>query len=491
MLPKTSMLTTKNRAGGRLVLSLVAAATLLASCTPPGPRALLKGKELLERGDYPGAVEALKEATTLLSTNAQAWNYLGLACHHAGQAAAAADAYQKALTLDFDLAEVHYNLGCLWLDQNRLDQAKTELTAYTALRKNAVEGWLRLGEVHLRSVRSDLRGYKPAQPTVRLPDLAAAEKCFNEALRVQSTNPEALNDLGIVELCRDHPRNAVQDFRKALSQQQDYTPALLNLAVVSQLYLNDPQTALESYRACLASADRPADATSCETMVHELESQLGQSRNATGTGTNIGKTSAYTTNRTAASIGDSRSTNAAGTDGNLPAGISRYPYRAPARPKVGDVAAGDKAFNRGWKAQQANHIPEAIQFYQRATQLNPASFDAYYNLGSAAALTGNLSQALAAYEYALVIRPDSADARYNFALALQQAKYPADAVDQLERLLTAYPNEIRGHLALGNLYAQQLRDPARAREHYAKVLQGDPRNPQAAVIRSWMSRNPP
>jgi len=55
----------------------LAFALLIAGCTPSGPRALLKGKKLLERGDYAGAVAQFKTATSLLATNAQAWNYLG------------------------------------------------------------------------------------------------------------------------------------------------------------------------------------------------------------------------------------------------------------------------------------------------------------------------------------------------------------------------------------------------------------------------------
>jgi hypothetical protein len=69
----------------------------LAGCTPPGPRALLKGRELLEKGDYVHALAELKTATTLLPTNAHAWNYLGLAYHHAGQPDEAQKAYQRAL----------------------------------------------------------------------------------------------------------------------------------------------------------------------------------------------------------------------------------------------------------------------------------------------------------------------------------------------------------------------------------------------------------
>jgi tetratricopeptide (TPR) repeat protein len=157
----------------------------------------------------------------------------------------------------------------------------------------------------------------------------------------------------------------------------------------------------------------------------------------------------------------------------------------------GDEVAGKRAFNRGWQAQQKNHLPEAIESYVQATKLNPADYDAYYNLGSVATTAGNLLQALMAYEFALAIRPESADARYNFALTLEQAKYPVDAKEQLERLLSLYPNETRAHLALGNLFAFQLHQPARAREHYAKVLEVDPRNSQAATIRSWMAHNPP
>jgi len=101
------MVTIKNRFGNSLILFL-AAVTLVAGCRPPGVRALLQGQRLMEQGEYPQAIEKLTEATdsALLRTNAQVWNYLGLAYHQAGRPAEAERAYQRALALNRDLTEV-------------------------------------------------------------------------------------------------------------------------------------------------------------------------------------------------------------------------------------------------------------------------------------------------------------------------------------------------------------------------------------------------
>ena len=215
------MLTNKNP-GAKKFLHCLALAAFLAGCTPPGARALREGKEMIDRGRYAEAVEKLKLATSLLSTNAQAWNYLGLACQYAGQATNAIQAYQKALGLNHDLAEVHYNLGCLWLEQNRLEQSRSELITYTSLRKNSAEGWLKLGAAQLRSARAESHSSKPAALPARSPELAAAETSYQEALRISPQNPEAVNGLGLVQLYRSRPREAAQLFGNALKLQPDY-----------------------------------------------------------------------------------------------------------------------------------------------------------------------------------------------------------------------------------------------------------------------------
>ena len=171
---------------------------LLSGCTPSGPRALLEGKRLIDGGQYSQAIQKLKEATRLFGgTNALAWEYLGLAYQHSGAVAEAEWAYQRALALNHDLSEARFNLGCLWLAQNKLEAAKGEFTAYTLRRPNAAEGFLKLGTAQLRA---------------REPSLA--EKSFNEALRLNPQNAEAMNGQGLAKLQRGRAARSGAVLRK-------------------------------------------------------------------------------------------------------------------------------------------------------------------------------------------------------------------------------------------------------------------------------------
>lgn len=556
------MPTIKNPAG-KILIFFLAAVTLFAGCTPPGPRALLRGKKLLEQDKYLEAIEKLKAATVLLSgTNAQAFNYLGVACHRAGQTVEAQKAYQKALALNPDLAEARYNLGCLAIDEGKFEQAKSELTTYTLRRPNAPDGWLKLGLAQLRLGQS-------ASGNLRSGQVAAADKSFSEGLRLSPQDPEALTGLGLVRLQRGLPGEAKQFFARALQAKKDYRPALLNLAIVEQQYLGERQLALERYRAYLALKPAPEDSAAVGALARQLERELAPAPPPmaaaptapvrsntvavkpitaefvhTSTPPKVSRTEVArtsTASRSEASPSVSRpapaptlpsaaappaatpATNVevvrlaaepvlmAARDVPAPTGAAptsrtqppeapaaqaqsvadskfpRYHYRSPSKPKAGNRPDAERAFAQGVQSHQAQKLPEAIASYRSALRLDPSFYDACYNLALAATQVGNVALALSTYENALAIRPESSDARYNFALVLKQANYCTDAANELEKVLAAYPNDSRAHLALGNLYAQQLREPAKARPHYLKALESDPRNPQAAAVRNWLT----
>ena len=170
--------------------------------------------------------------------------------------------------------------------------------------------------------------------------------------------------------------------------------------------------------------------------------------------------------------------------------VPRYSYLSPQPPTAGSRAEAEKLFQRGVAAQKLGHRAQAVVEYQSAVKKDPAYFDAYYNLGLAAIDSGDVRISLWAYELALSLKPGSGDARYNFALALKAGGYLRDAADQLHKLLGANPSDARAHLSLGNLYSQHLQQPERAREHYQRVLELNPRHPEAAKIRFWLTANP-
>jgi tetratricopeptide (TPR) repeat protein len=190
--------------------------------------------------------------------------------------------------------------------------------------------------------------------------------------------------------------------------------------------------------------------------------------------------------RTATAIaGDSRVASQASSAASSP----RYAFLNP-RPGIGgNRAEATRALAEGVKAHQLTRLAQAASLYERAAQYDPAFFEAHHNLGLALLDAGSAKRALPAFENALALRPDSADARYNFALALKQANHVHDAAEQLERILRSNPDDTRAHLSLGNLYAQKLNQPQRAREHYGRVLEKNPQHPQAAEIRLWLGRS--
>jgi tetratricopeptide (TPR) repeat protein len=238
----------------RSAICFFALTMLLAGCTPAGPRALLKGKKYLDRGDYAAAVAQFKTATTLLATNAAAWNYYAVALQRAGQPNDAVNAYRRALELDRDLFEARLNLGTLFLEQSQPDSAKTEFTACTLRRPNDATGWLKLGGAQLR-----------------LGEIVSAERSFSAVLTLKTNEAEAYNGLGLARIQRNRPQEAAQFFTAAVQARPDFAPAILNLATVSQQHLRDPKTALENFQKYLALTPRPANWEEVNAIVAALE----------------------------------------------------------------------------------------------------------------------------------------------------------------------------------------------------------------------------
>lgn len=172
-----------------------------------------------------------------------------------------------------------------------------------------------------------------------------------------------------------------------------------------------------------------------------------------------------------------------------PRAAPRFPFRKNLTFTPGNRAGAYEFFSQAIRAHQEHRWAAAIEFYKKALALDPAFFEARYNLALAAYESGDLPLALASSEETVALKPGSIDARYNFALALRDANYFADAADQLRELLVDAPEEVRAHYTLANLYAQELDQPVLASRHYQKVLELDPRHPEAQRVRLWLAQH--
>src|SRR5438309_1592128 len=96
------------------------------SAAPELDSLLAQAVGLQAAGSHQGALDCYARALPLAlapQLSAAVLCNMGAANQALVRLGAAADCYRRALQLAPDLAEAHYNLGCLWYDMGRIDEA--------------------------------------------------------------------------------------------------------------------------------------------------------------------------------------------------------------------------------------------------------------------------------------------------------------------------------------------------------------------------------
>lgn len=134
-------------------------------------------------------------------------------------------------------------------------------------------------------------------------------------------------------------------------------------------------------------------------------------------------------------------------------------------------------------------LPEAIEAYTRAIELNPQAAGAYINLGTIYYNMLRLAEAEKCYRAAIEIDPDYALALFNLANVYDERGEFQDARQYYERALQISPSYGDVHYNLALVY-EKLGLRAKAVHHWRAYLRLDPTSPWAAYARQQLSRTP-
>lgn len=169
---------------------------------PPSPASLVS--TAIERhlaGDYPGAVEACRQALAMAPAHAPAHNHVARALHNLGNHTAAINEFERAVAIDPGYPEAWHNLGHSLRATGQFERACDALRRALSLAPGYVSARQGLG-VTLLAME------KPAE----------ALEAFDEVLRQDRDHAEALLHSGLCLQALDAPAKARQRLERAVEQ---------------------------------------------------------------------------------------------------------------------------------------------------------------------------------------------------------------------------------------------------------------------------------
>lgn len=470
--------------GGCLLLFL----GILPACRVRTSRsALEEGIEAIEKGNPEKAIRILEKLVAAEPANASACANLGIAYYKAGKTAEAIDPLQRAAGLNAEDSRPLEYLAVLQKQAGRLEEARELLT---------------------------------------------------QAYYRQPLSPRILTGMAGLDLYLKGADDARLWLRQALAIAPHYPPALYNMGLLHQNWLNDQAQAKIYFQQYAKFAgdtprakairsgklpDRPSGKSAgadpaVETLLNSVRKaiaaedfdealvllQQGRTRfpnqpdvywelavlqdrhldngpAATESYRDFirrfGRDSRMAEARTRILARENRST---------PVGSTRQVFHfTPAA--VRDSKAAAEAHARGLTYFQQRDWNRAIYFFTRAIEQDPKLVNAFYNLGLAYKANNEPENARDAYLYALDLQPQLHNARYMLGLTLRDLRRYEESIFQLSQVQAVQPNNPEVHLALGLVY-QQVGNKSLSRKNYERYLELAPQSAEAPKIRQLLGR---
>ena len=187
------------------------------------------GLVYLKQGDLPRALKAFKRATTINAEWEDAYTGLGEVYLKQGDLGQAAHAYRQATRLNPNgNPNAILGLGKTYVKQGRLDDAITAVEKAIEIQVDNTEAHYQLAQIYVK--RGDRK--KAASAMAFFKVLRQTDPLLQEAETWVKRHPEdarGYNNLGIVYLARRRSEDAVASYKRAISLAPDLATAHYNL----------------------------------------------------------------------------------------------------------------------------------------------------------------------------------------------------------------------------------------------------------------------
>jgi tetratricopeptide (TPR) repeat protein len=146
--------------------------------------------------------------------------------------------------------------------------------------------------------------------------------------------------------------------------------------------------------------------------------------------------------------------------------------------KQTDALAAEEYFTKGYNARKNGFNELAIEYYQKAIDLNPNYAMAYNNMGNAYYGQENYKEAIRCYQKAIDLNPNYATAYNNMGNAYDDLKNYKEAIRCYQKAIDLNPNYASAYYNMGIAY-KNLENYKEAIRCYQKAIELYPNHASA------------
>jgi Tfp pilus assembly protein PilF len=339
--------------------------------------------ELYSAGNIIDALDNVQNLISQYPNESLLHNISGVCRQETGELEMAVQSFERALEINPDFADAHYNLGLTLQKLNQLDAAIKSYKETLSIEPNYIKVHNNLGAIYLE-----------------LGQIDNAIKSYENVLIIQPDNAEAHHNLGNALNELGKLDDAIKSYEQALSIQPSYFEVHNNLGSI-YYELGQRDQAINSYKQALSINPDSADALNNIGIVYQALDQFDDAASFYKKAISINPEHAEALNNLGNIIKEC---------GQFDEAIEFYKKALTVNPKFEDAH-----YNLGISLYKLGKTDKAIDTFEQVLTHNPNFADARNFLGTLFQDLGQVDEATNCYVNALAIEPDNS--RFHFNLS--------------------------------------------------------------------------